>query len=133
MPQASALQAATAAKNLACETWMKLNALIGFKRIRRQDVSDEVRLRSRANRRCALFSQVVLELQAAAEVVSAPATEDIEQATAMVQQVKDIALADAATSAGLDLFTKALDTANALNRGITTAPAEPEPPETEAG
>lgn len=128
MATVNALQAARAARDLSCQTWLRLNALIGFKRIRRQDVSDEVRLRSRANRRCAVFTQLVLELQAAEEVTSAPETGEIQQAAALVQKVKDISLEDAATSAGIDLFTRALDSANALNRSISMTPGEPPPP-----
>jgi len=133
MPTDNALQAARASRDLACQTWLRLNALIGFKRIRRQDVSDEVRLRSRANRRCAFFTQLVLEIQAAEEVVAAPEPEEIQQAAALVQKVKDISLADAATSAGFDLFTRALDSANALNRNISMTKGEPPPAPSEDG
>ncbi len=107
-----AMDAVGAAREVHEEAWIKLGKVMARKRLLGEDVSDENRLRARASQRITFYNRLLLELEAAASVVAAPSVEEIAETRALVQKVQGIAVADAMTSAGLQLIADALETAS---------------------
>ena len=116
-----ALKAISAAEEVCRQTWSKLNDAIAYRRVRRRDVSQYVRLRTRALRRQQTFTQIKNDIQAASVVVRAPTPAEIAAVQALLAKVKQISVQDAARKAGLKLLTDTFGTLNSSTKGVKAA------------
>ena len=116
-----ALKTISAAEEVCHQTWLKLNDVIALKRVLGEDVSQSVRLRTRALRRQQTFNQIKNEIQAASVVVRAPTPAEIAAVQALLAKVNQISVQDAAATAGLKLIADAFDTLNSSTRRVKAA------------
>ena len=121
MSKKNALKVISAAEEVCHQTWLKLNDVIALKKVLGEDVSQSVRLRTRALRRQQTFTQIKSSIQAASVVVRAPTPEEIATVQALLAKVKNISVQDAAAKAGLKLIADAFDTLNSSTRGVKKA------------
>ncbi len=113
-----ALEAISAAEEVCNQTLLKLNGVVELQRELGEDVSQSVRLRTRALQRKQTFTQIRLELEAADVVVRAPTPEEIAAVKELLAKVKQISVEDAAGAAGLKLIADTFDTLDSNTRDV---------------
>ncbi len=125
MPDASprgskqnALDGINAAIEVHEEAWSRLGKAIALMRVVGGDPADANRLRARASQRVTFYNRLFHEVQAAATVVSAPTVQQIQATRELVGKVENVAVADAATQAGLQLISDALEQAAGTARAV---------------
>lgn len=117
-PKQNALDGISAALQVHEQAWCKLGRVVALLRVIGGDLADANRLRARASQRVTFYNRLRLEVQAASTVVSAPTLEQIQATRKLIQRVENVAVADAATRAGLDLISDALAESSATARAV---------------
>ena len=104
---------AAAKRDVFQATHEKLSRVIAKKTLQGKKRTQETRLRARASRRILHFSMLLLEFEAARQIVDPPTAAQVRQVRDLVATVRDMAVREAATRAGLKKITSAMDEANA--------------------
>lgn len=117
----NAVRAAEIAEKICTTAWARATDVIGYRKMMMEPVADLVSLRERANRRATAFAELKWELKAAEVVVAAPSSAEVEEMEVLLGKVEQMALADAAASAGMALMAEgkaALDRLNKMKRQV---------------
>lgn len=98
----------TVARKVHDASILKLDAAIAEKRLLGQSVDSHNRRRARRSQRLSSLRRREAELNAASTVVAAPTVEEIREVRGILQEVKNVTVADAMAQAGLRVLTTAM-------------------------
>jgi len=113
-----AIQALTAAIATNEAARDKLQQVITRKRVRMEDVEEERAMVAEINREIADWRNLLAELRAAAIVVSAPTTDEINTVVKLQRQIQAAAVEDATVQATLDLLKQGITAAGTLRKKV---------------
>jgi hypothetical protein len=115
-----AIQALTAAIETNEAARDKLEQVIVRKKVRMQDVEEERARVAEINREIGDWRNLRAELRAAAIVVSAPTTDEINAVVKLQRQIQTAAIEDATVQATLDLIKQGIGAAGTLRDKVRT-------------
>ena len=115
-----AIQALTAAIVTNEAARDKLQQVITRKKVRMEDVEEERAMVAEINREIADWRNLLAELRAAAIVVSAPTTDEINAVVKLQRQIQAAAVEDAKVQATLDLIKQGITAAGTLRDKVKT-------------
>lgn len=96
------------------ESRNKLEQVIARKKFAGKDVGKERNKKAKISRKLGNLQDLLTELEAASTVVSAPTKDEIREVARHIKKIRDLAVKDAAVSAGFRIITSALTSASEL-------------------